>query len=85
VHGVTAQAKTFIFCVKQWFNDGSTIAQLPFNYRLTTVPKEARRYSTYDNVDIFIVRLEITLKQAFVLNSPLEGWQPKVDGVDRFL
>jgi hypothetical protein len=39
MHGVTAQAKTFIFCVKQWFNDCST-----------TVPKEARRYSTYDNV-----------------------------------
>ena len=26
----------------------------------------------------------ITLKQAFVINSPLEGWQPKVDGVDVF-
>jgi hypothetical protein len=73
LHGVTAQAKTFIFCVKQWFNNGSTI-----------VPKEARRYITYDNVGQKTIGQGITLKQASVFNSPLEGWQPKVDGVDWF-
>ena len=58
------------------------------NYRSTIVPKEARRYSTHDNIGIFIdIKLGITLKQAFVINTPLEGWggQLKVDGVDRFL
>jgi hypothetical protein len=44
------------------------------NYRSTIVPKEARRYSTHDNIGIFIdIKLGITLKQAFVINTPLEG------------
>jgi hypothetical protein len=25
------------------------------------------------------------IKKDFEINSPLEGWQPKADGVDRFL
>jgi hypothetical protein len=55
------------------------------NYRSTIVPKEARRYSTYDNVGQQTIGQGITLKQLFVINSPLEGCQSKIDGMDRVL